>query len=154
MSREKMEIEKEVKEAPVIIMRKRRREGPMVKKKSREIVPLAPFGVAEMNLFYSKVLMDPNLEADDSSAHMIFMSEKLKAKKRNDYEKTPYWWIRGRYVSAQRISYFLEYGQDPLKAAYIRLECNEQRCINPRHLSYSKPEPKLTKKRNTSNTFL
>lgn len=105
------------------------------KKRKREKMPMKPLSVKELDNFYKRVSMDMNQQMNDPNAHMIFCTEHYKKKKLRECEETPMFYFRGGYISAQRISYFLEYQIDPVKKSKIYLLCNNTRCINPKHLS-------------------
>jgi hypothetical protein len=93
--------------------------------------------VEELDGFFSHIDADPELELNGLDAHWYFRSFLYARKKTKDVE-TPMYYLRGRYLSAQRISYILYYMVDPVKKSRIETLCSVTCCVNPLHLEYRK----------------
>jgi hypothetical protein len=96
---------------------------------------MQPMTIEEMDSFFANIDFVPEEKIDAPHAHMSFITSRQEKKNRNTPEETPMYYYRGRWFSAQRISFFLFKNIDPVKKANIVTLCGKYDCVNPQHLS-------------------
>jgi hypothetical protein len=93
--------------------------------------------VEELDGFFSHIDADPDLPFNGLDSHWFFRSH-LFARKSTKDEERPMHHIRGRYLSAARISYILYHQFDPVRRSSLITMCGQGSCVNPLHLQVKK----------------